>query len=240
MDYPCLRLLAAAGLGAAQLTGCGLISSDVTDFNLAFEKNFTIDASGWQVDTAQASVFDMNGKLQSVSCSSDPSVCSKAVAMACPSGCTGSCSADDTCEMSLDVSLSQSVNLVMEKPELSSVDSSVLKVSVDSVTYDIKSNTLNVDTPPILVYVGPMAALKPSDASVQEIAALDPVPAGWTTTGQAVKFTAAGKTALGNIMATFKTPFNVLVGSSLTIGAGDPLPTGKLEAVVHINGHAGL
>jgi hypothetical protein len=41
-------------------------------------------------------------------------------------------------------------------------------------------------------------------------------------------------------MSTFKTPFNILVGSSLLVTAGQPVPMGKLDAVVHIKGHAGL
>jgi len=37
-----------------------------------------------------------------------------------------------------------------------------------------------------------------------------------------------------------QTPFNVLVGSTLVIHSGTPVPNGKLDAVVHIKGHAGL
>ena len=44
--------LAAAILGLSLAAGCGLISSDVTNFDLMLpDKKFTIDASGWQVDT---------------------------------------------------------------------------------------------------------------------------------------------------------------------------------------------
>jgi hypothetical protein len=41
-------------------------------------------------------------------------------------------------------------------------------------------------------------------------------------------------------MSTFKTPFNVIVGSTLVISQGQPVPAGRLDAVVHIKGHAGL
>ena len=39
---------------------------------------------------------------------------------------------------------------------------------------------------------------------------------------------------------SFKTPFNVLLGASIVVRAGDPVPMGKLEAVMYIKGHAGL
>ncbi len=41
-------------------------------------------------------------------------------------------------------------------------------------------------------------------------------------------------------MSTFKTPFNVIVGATITLHDGDPVPTGKLDANVHIKAHAGV
>ena len=63
-----LRL--AALLLAAVGAGCGLISSDVTNFDLTLpDKNFTVDTSGWQIDQMQAMTF-----LQT-SCASQPTLC---------------------------------------------------------------------------------------------------------------------------------------------------------------------
>ena len=53
-------------------------------------------------------------------------------------------------------------------------------------------------------------------------------------------FTPTGKADLVATMNTFKTPFNVLVGSTLFVRAGQPVPMGKLDAVIRIKGHAGL
>jgi hypothetical protein len=233
-------MVAALGLGMGGVSGCGLISSDVTNFDLTLPpKKFTIDASGWNVDQAKASTFLM------VPCGSNPNACSSAVVQACPMGCTGSCNATSNfCELSLDVSLSQPVNLVMEKPELNTInDQPVIKVTIDSVSYEVTSNSLNIATPEIKVYVAAMSVLKPNDPSnpATLIGTIPPVPAGQVTSSpQALMFTADGKAKLVSMMNAFKTPFNVLVGSSLLVTAGQPVPTGKLESVVHINGHAGL
>ena len=219
------------------LTSCGLISSDVTNFDLTLpDKKFTIDTGGWQVDSTVANTF------LSTKCSAMPSVCSSTVQLACKMGCSGSCSTAGTCDLSLDVSLSQPVDLVMEKPELKTInDEPVIKVTIDSVTYEVTTNTLNVDTPEVTVYVAPMSVIKPTDPMAKPIGTIAPVPAGQTTTGpQPIMFTPTGKADLVNIMSTFKTPFNVLVGSSLVVKSGQPVPTGKLDAVVHIKGHAGL
>jgi hypothetical protein len=224
-------------LAGLLLTSCGLISSDVTNFDLTLpDKKFSIDTGAWQVDSNAANTF------LATKCSATPSICSSAVQLACKMGCSGSCSTAGTCDLSLDVSLSQPVDLVMEKPELKTInDEPVIKVTIDSVTYEVTNNTLNVDTPQINLYVAPMSVIKPTDAAARLIGTIAPVPAHQTTTSpQPIMFTPTGKADLVNIMSTFKTPFNVLVGSSLLVQAGQPVPAGKLDAVVHIKGHAGL
>jgi len=223
-------------LAGLLLTSCGLISSDVTNFDLTLpDKKFSIDTAGWQVDSNAANAY------LSLPCTSS-TMCNAAVTQACKMGCSGSCSATHTCDLSLDVSLSQPVDLVMEKPELKTInDEPVIKVTIDSVTYEVTNNTLNVDTPQINLYVAPMSVIKPTDPLAKMIGTIAPVPAHQTTTSpQPIMFTSTGKADLVNIMSTFKTPFNVLVGSSLVVKSGQPVPAGKLDAVVHIKGHAGL
>jgi hypothetical protein len=241
MIHPCLRvgvgMLVGLSLGLP-LGGCGLISSDVTNFDLTLpDKKFTIDTGGWQVDSTAADVYLMQSCTTSATCSSE-------VQTACPMGCSGSCGQAHTCDLSLDVSLSQKVDLVNEKPELKSInDEPVIKVTVDSVTYEVTSNTLNVDTPEVTIYVAPLATVKVDqmDSQTKAIGTIKPVPAGQTTSGpEPIMFTATGKADLVNIMSTFKTPFNVLVGSSIVVKSGQMVPTGRLDAVVHIRGHAGL
>jgi hypothetical protein len=242
MSYLYLRSAAlglAAGLAAiGGAAGCGLISSDVTNFDLTLpDKKFTIDASGWDVQQTDAD------KFTALSCASNTSVCSSAVTQACMTGCSGICNAAKTCDLSLDVSAKMPVDLVMEKPELKSInDEPVIKVTIDSVTYDVTSNSLNVATPPINVYVGATTVLKPNDPANPGtlIGTIPSIPAGQTTSAQTLMFSPTGKADLVKFMNSFKTPFNVLVGSSLLVTSGQPVPMGKLDAVVHIKGHAGV
>ncbi len=235
-----LRTAIGVVLGAA-LASCGLISSDVTDFDLTLpDKKFTINIDGWQVDDANASTY-----LERSCAGAPPTACNSAVQEACVMNCSGSCNeTSQTCDLALEVSLAQSVNLVMEKPELQSLnDEPVIKVTVDSITYEVAFNTLTIDTPPITVYLAPISvtSVRANDPSVKAIGTIDPVPAGQTTTTpQPLKLTATGKAELTNLMSNFKTPFNVLVGSSIVVTAGQAIPTGKLDAVVHIKGHAGI
>jgi hypothetical protein len=129
----------------------------------------------------------------------------------------------------------------MEQPDLMTInDQPVIKVSIDSVTYAVTFNSLNVDTPAIDVYVAPISALKPTDPQAKLVGTIPAIHAMATSDFQALEFTPTGKTDLVNIMSKFKTPFNVLVVSHLMVRAGQMLPTGKLEAAVRIRGHAGL
>jgi hypothetical protein len=247
MNYLGLRWAVgvAVGLGVGALGGCGLISSDVTNFDLTLDKQFTIDATNWKIDTTKAtSLFTPDGKLQGLPCGSSPSVCSSAVTAACPmGGCTGTCNmTSNFCELSLDISLSQPVDLSKEQPELQTLNSEpVIKVSIDRVSYDVANNNLTVATPEISVSVGPTTAVSATDAQVKVIGTIPAIPAGFVTMGsQQLMFTPTGKTQLIDIMSHFKTAFNVWAGSSIKITAGQALPMGKLEAVVHVLGHAGV
>jgi hypothetical protein len=234
--------LGAAVLGLSLAAGCGLISSDVTNFDLTLQpKKFSIDASGWQVNTADPNLFT-NGQLKSMQCSSS-AVCNSAAEGVCSTDCSGSCNpATSFCDLSLDVSRPLPVNLLTEQPELMTInDQPVIKVTIDSVTYEVTSNTLNVDTPDVRVYVAPVSSLQPTDMGAKLIGTIPGISAMTTTTSpQMLMFTSTGKADLVNIMSSFKTPFNVLVGSSLVVSAGQALPTGKLDALVNIKAHAGL
>jgi hypothetical protein len=229
-------LLCAAGAIAA--AGCGLISSDVTNFDLTLpDKEFTVDSASWDVTEQEAQAF------LSTMCGTSPLVCSSAARQACPMNCSGECNAStNTCDLALDVSLVQAVDLLNEKPELKQInDEPVIKVTVDEVTWEVTANTLNVATPEMLVYVAPETVMDPNDPQAKAIGTIDAVAAGMLTDGpQTLAFTATGKADLVAIMSTFKNPFNVIVGSTLVVRQGDPLPAGRLDAVVHIRAHAGL
>ena len=231
-------LMCSGALVIALSTGCGLISSDVTDFDLTLpDKKFTIDSASWEVSDQEAQA------ILSTDCSSAPTVCNSAAQQACPMNCTGECNTTtQTCDLFLEVSLHQAIDLKSEASELQSLnDEPVIKVTIDSVTWEITTNTLNVATPPMTVYVAPMSVMDPSDPQARPIGTIDMVDAGTTTAGpQQIAFTSTGKADLVTMMNTYKTPFNVVVGSTLVVRAGQPVPAGKLEAVVHIKAHAGL
>jgi hypothetical protein len=108
------------------------------------------------------------------------------------------------------------------------------------VKYTVTANTLNVATPEMKVFVAPMSIMDPDDPMAKQIGTIEPVPAMATVATRDMMFTADGKAALRDIMSTYKNPFNVIVGAKLVVKDGEPVPSGKLDAVVKITGHAGL
>ncbi|MBA2541182.1 MAG: hypothetical protein H0V17_16190 [Deltaproteobacteria bacterium] len=223
---------------AALSAGCGLISSDVTNFDLTLpDKAFSVDAASWEIDDAEAQ------PLLQTSCTGNETVCASAAQAACPMNCDGECNAStQTCDLSLAVSLYQTVDLLNEKPELQQInDEPVIKVTLQSVTWEVTANTLNTATPPMKVYVAPMSVMDPNSPDAKEIGTIAGVDAGMVTDApQQIAFTATGRADLIAAMSTFKTPFNVIVGSTITIGQGDSVPQGRLDAVVQIKASAGL
>jgi len=235
MPKPDLRLSLLSVLAAS---GCGLISSDVTNFDLTLPaKDFSIDATRWQLDPTAADALLMTD------CSQAPAACMTAAEAACAESCAGTCSSStNMCELQLDVSLYQAIDLVTEKPELKAIDDEpVIKVEIDSVNYEVSSNSLNVDTPELTVYVAPMSVMNPKDPQAKPIGVIPAVPAGTTTSSpQALMFTPTGRAELIAMMSSYKTPFNIIVGSTLMVTSSSEIPSGKLDAVVYIKAHAGL
>ena len=224
----------------ALVPACGLIDSDVTNFNLDLpDKQFSVDASGWQVNQTAADTF------LNMSCTpGSQNVCMAAAMSACPMNCSGDCPTN-RCVLELHVSAYKGIDLVTEKPELKQIDDRpVISVEIDSVRYTVTANTLNVNTPEMGVYVAPITVMDPKDPMAKQIGIIEAVPAGATVAPKDMTYTADGKQILVDTMSAYKNPFNVIVGTStdnaIVIAAGQPVPTGKLDAVIQIKAHAGL
>src|SRR5438876_11972937 len=76
----------AMGLGVGALGGCGLISSDVTNFDLTLDKKFTIDMGGCDLNSSARDTYLMR------TCSEqNPSFRNTAVQQLCTRDCSGAC-----------------------------------------------------------------------------------------------------------------------------------------------------
>ncbi|MBP9087596.1 MAG: hypothetical protein KBG15_15850 [Kofleriaceae bacterium] len=229
--WAALALVLSAG-------GCGLVDTNVADFNLDLpEKQFTVDASSWNVNANAASTF------LTTSCAQMPTLCGQAAASVCKAAsCTGTCDATSkTCVLSLGVSNYNTIDLVTEKPELKTINEQpVIKVTIDRVTYAVRANTLNVDSPEMTIYVAPATVMVATDAQAKAIGTIPVVPAGTTLPATEITFSETGRADLIAAMSNFKVPFNIIVGSTLLVKSTTLIPAGKLESGIQITAHAGL
>lgn len=227
------RLLLAALV--VPLGACGLIDPDITEFDLTLpSKQFTIDSAQWGLMNADA--------LINQTCTTSPDPCAAAAQQACEEGtCIAQCDAQSlTCDLTLFVSLYNAIDLEMEKPELSTIeDQPVLDVTIDAINFEVSANTMNIETPEMVVYAAPSTVMSP-DARAKRVGTVPAVPPGQTRSLTPIDFDPMGRANLASFMNDYKTPFNIIVGSSILVEMGDVVPSGALTVRVVVEAHAGL
>lgn len=224
-----LTLLLCAAL-AGSVASCGLIDSSVDDFTLGFpRKDFTVDTAQWQITV-------MGDTFPTIPCSAT-SECQAAASSLCAANCTASCEAS-MCQAHVPVSLFKSFNLALDAPEYQTIDEqTAISVHVDSVEFIVETNTMNVAVPPLDVYMAPIDVTDSSSPSALRIGTVTSVGPGQTGS-QELQTDAAGEANLEMFMSNFRTPFNVIVSSTVNISAGDPVPMGMLQGYVKVSAHA--
>lgn len=238
--------LAALLLGSAISSGCGIVDDDPPSVNLSsLQKQFSIDATAWSVNSISAV------ELTNRSCTPDlvPDTCAidAATLSICKAAtCTATCNAQTSrCELSLRVELWRSVNLPTELPKLEAATNpsamvSSLEVMLDDLTYQVSENALNVDTPALSIYVAPATVMRPSGEGAVRIAEIPSVPAITDLSARSVTFLPGGKEILRRRLSDFLVPFNLLIASDLIVDFATPIPTGRLNAALIVEGSAGF
>jgi hypothetical protein len=205
------------------LVGCGLISTDITKvtFDLPTE-TYTFDTAQWNIPPAlDGAVFP------SVACPPGGDCCTlgTAVGLSCtttPLSCmSGSCGA------SLPESQATVINLSTDvMPSLSSY-TSLVSISISRITYTVRSNSLNIDVPPLSIYLAPNGVTDPTDSRAQLFGTVPTIAAGTTPTGN-VKLEPNAATVFQTFTSNLATPFEIITAATVVIGAGTPVPTGAI------------
>ncbi len=209
-------------IAALGLVGCGLISSDITrlTFDLPTE-TYTFDTAQWNIPPAL-----QGANFPSVPCPPDGDCCTlgSAAGLSCtttPLSCmSGSCGA------SLPESQATMINLSTQvMPSLSSY-TSLVSISINSIKYTVRSNTLNVDIPPLSIYLA-QTATDPTDPSAQLFGTVPAIPAGTTPMGN-VQLVPNAAAIFQTYTSHLSMPFEIITATTVVIGAGTPVPTGAI------------
>jgi hypothetical protein len=225
------RVWSAAALFAL-VGGCDLVNSN------SLSKTYAFDAAEFMKQFSGGGSFPQQDCTSNSACGgqlvSDPSL-----AVSCDLKAS-------KCGASADVRLSYVVDLSSQAsfpPE--AIRYGVSAVSLQKIAYWVAGDTLNLPTPAIDLYVAPDAA--PDDAT--KLGSVAPLAAKSTTCADAVDnmgdraappgtpvcdlpTTDAGKARLSALAADYKTKFQIIAKTTVTIKSGDPVPSGSIDFFV--------
>lgn len=214
--------------------GCNLISPAATTVKFDLPpKTFTVDASDGSM------VKLPPGGVPAVACSKASDCCTS---MGMSIDCTTyamSCEAM-ACVLSDKVQVAQSINLAMEVPQLQSLGTQkVADVTLSSITYQVTSNTLNVDLPATEIWVAPDGVTTVSTADAKKLGVIPMIPKGTTPT-MTVVFVPEYKEIFAAYAVAYQRPFNVIGVTTVKVKAGQAAPSGKMEIVLTGQAEASL
>ena len=221
-------------------TGCGLISSDIAkvSFDLpARSYRFDTQQAGW--NTAATSMFT---GVPAIACASDADCCPTeitllfpecATSIVCDTVTTGTCAYKVTVEAP-----PATIDLKMEVPSISSISNQgLIDIAVSQLTYDVTENSLNVDLPPIELFIADQAAASAphptDDPSATKFGTVPVIAKGKTLTGGKVTLEATAEAAFNKIGHHLGTPFVFLSRAAVLVPGGTPVPSGALSITVH-------
>lgn len=195
---------------------------------------FCSDPSEFVFDSDSLGVSGSGQTIPVVTCEG-PEECGVAgVGLGCGSGtpqCSVECSQHDSqqqCDVVVVAESSVTVNIT-DKVQNQTQASVLSKVTVSRVEIAVSENTLNFDTPKATVFVGPNSAQSPSDASVVQLAQIDPIAQGTTFDTRALPTTEAGQQRLAELVRDYKTPFRLFVRMESRFVGGQAFPDGRLR-----------
>ncbi len=216
-------------------SACGLIDPDIADFDLTLpEKEITIDTMQWELTD--------DATLPAVPCANMEAICTTAIDQTCGADgvCFGSCDGTN-CQVKILIALWNTFDLAAEKPELQEIEGQPLvSVTIEKIAISVTENTFSQQSPPFTIYAAPQGVMAPGDPLAKEIGTIVPINPGETFNRRDINITPEGQQNLREFMKEYAVPFNIIVGGELDLVAGDPIPTGRLTAVVNVDAHAGL
>ncbi len=154
------------------------------------------------------------GAVAGIDCTTTP--------LTCPAG---------TCEADVPISQSTPINLSTDvKPSLAQY-TSLAHITISSISYVVSNNSLNVDLPPLSIYLAPSSVTDPTDPRAVLFGTVPSIPAGSDPSAQVQLAPNAGA-VFQMFTANLATPFNFIAAATVKITAGMPVPSGQITIAV--------
>jgi hypothetical protein len=226
---------------ALAVGGCGLINSNTLSYEYAFDAQQFMQKLGDDHQQTQT--------VPTVACDpgASPDPCA-ALQSQLPAGTAARLSCDGTtraCVAVIDIRLPYPVDLSQQNLPSPVVQYGVDRVGIDKIAYWVMTNTVNVEIPPIDLYVASSAAKDEHDPSAKLVGTVAKLAARSATCGDApdpkgdpaangavvcdVGLKSDGEAALAEFAKNYKTPFQFIAHTKVVAHGGDPLPVGTID-----------
>lgn len=228
--YACIVTSFLAGAA-----GCGLFSKDLlsTSFTLP-PKSYAFDTAAWNLPTGQIPAVPCGDGQPVMDCCNPPDPLPKPDCSVNMFACDAS-----VCALHVPVSVAQQMDLKKEVPALSSFSNqSLINVSITQIKYAY-SSTMNVDLPPVDLYIAPDGVTSASDPTAKKFGRTKTVPAN-NTGEDTVDLDPEGGAAFTNAAHHFGTPFNFIAATTVIVSSGAPIPSGRVSITVQGTASAGI
>lgn len=208
------------------LGGCGLISSDISKLT------FDLPTETYSFDTSQWSNLP-KGTIPAVPCASASDCCTAATLTGSGLDCsTLTCNASSVCEVDVPESAASPVNLVMDVPALKTFAGHGLSnITISSISYVVSNNSLNIDLPPMTLYLAPDGVTDPHDSRAEEFGTIPSIPAGTDPSGMVILDPNAAQ-VFAKFTGNISNPFAIIAAGTVAIPSGSAAPSGAITLSV--------
>jgi len=219
------KSVAAVGVFVS-VVSCGLISSDIT------KVGFDLPARTYSFDAAQLNL--PSGSTPAVPCGAGQAVTDCCAIPGANCAMTPLVCEAGVCTARVTITQSQMMDLGSEVPALRNIPS-FGNVSISRITYTVPSNTLNVASPEMEIFLAPAGVMDPDDPSAnppaKKFGTVPSIPAGNTDPGMVILESDAA-TTFESFASDLAKPFNFILRSRIDVPSGTPIPSGKIELSV--------
>jgi hypothetical protein len=224
MKHFSLKASAPALAAFVLLGGCGLISSDISKLT------FDLPTETYTFDTAQWSNLPQ-GTIPPIACTSSDTCCAAGSLAGIDCSTTMlTCNASGVCEADVPESAASSVNLAMQVPVLQSFPGHALSsITISSISYVVSNNSLNIDLPPMTIYLAPDGVQDPRYGDV--FGTIPAIPAGTDPSGMVMLVPNAAQ-VFAKYTGNISTPFTIIAAGTVAIPSGSPAPSGAITLSV--------
>jgi hypothetical protein len=208
-------------------SSCGLVSPDVAAITFDLPpRSYAFDTKMWNLPAGTFPKVPCGPGQIVTDCCAPPAPVPAPNCSATPLVCES-----QVCTLRFPVSVAQQMDLKQDVPALAKVQGQYLiDVFVSRISYSVTSS-LNVDLPPVDLYVAPDGVTSPTDPSAQKFGTVPATPAMTSADGD-VELSADVEQIFAPFAHDPAVPFNFIAATTVVIPSGSAIPNGSVAISV--------